>query len=164
MRLLDRIRERFQRRYDLFSDPDEYPVAVTTAGEMTIAYEPHGIDTPQTLAEIVAQAQADAEAAHEAAVTEQWGEWDQPGKPLAPVAAPAPVPPPPPVPPSDLSRIMVSQIPVPQPGDLSYDRSHRYADYLRRIGAATGTSSSLEDTGMWPRFALEPGDGKGVQL
>ena len=130
-----------------------------------MAYQPHGIDTPETLAEIIARAQADAETARESALTEQWGEWDKPGEAL-PADKPARLaPPPPPMPyPSDMSRIMVHQIAYPDPADLSADRDRHYRDMLRRVGVATGTHTSLEDTGMWALPALEPGDGTGVAL
>jgi hypothetical protein len=180
MRLLARIRERFQRRYDfskhyapepgsgVFRDPNALntPVAGgrlpgddTPTATMPATYKPHGIDTPEKLAEI--RAQAEALASQASAATETWGEWDEPAgqAPLVPAGHE-----PPPMPPSFLSRIMVSQIPSPQPGDLSYDRAHNYADYLRRIGVATGTSTDLEHTGMWALPALEPGDGTGVRL
>lgn len=130
-----------------------------TGDAPTVVYEPHGIDTAETLAAIVAKAQEDSRTAQESAETEQWGEWDEPG--TAPART---VPDPPPMPFSGVSRIMVDRIPSPEPVNLSYDSAHNYAQYLRAIGAATGTSTSLEDTGMWPRLALEPGDGTGVRL
>lgn len=164
MRLWTRIREYLKRHNDLNAgrDPvwDAAPEQAPTETMPAAVYEPHGIDTPETLAALREKAEADARAAQESAQTEQWGEWDQP-------AAPAPLVPahePPPMPPSGLSRIMVSQIPSPQPGDLSYDAAHNMADYLRRIGVATGTTTDLEQTGMWALNALEPGDGSGVQL
>lgn len=130
------------------------------------AYEPHGIDSAETLAALVARAGEDARAAQEAAETEPWGEWDEPGVPLvSEPAPPAPPSPPPPMPyPGDVSRIMVHQIDYPDPADLSPDKDRQYRAMLRRVGVATGTRTSLEDTGVWALPALEPGDGTGVPL
>jgi hypothetical protein len=169
MRLLTWVRERFQRRAILtagrdpvWDDADVWrPMAAPVTGEVTITYEPHGIDTPETLAALREKAEADALAAQASAQTEQWGTWDEPGTPLAPAAEPGP---PPPMPPSDLSRAMVSQIPFPPPNDRNFDWTHKYADYMRRVGVATGTSTDLEHTMAWGVPALEPGDGTGVKL
>jgi hypothetical protein len=156
MGILTRIRRRFQRRPDLIGrhyapEPGSGVFRDQRAHATPIAaYQPHGIDTPETLAEIVARAQADAEAAHEAATTE---------RPAAETLPPPPMPYP-----SDMSRIMVNQITYPDPADLSPDKDRHYRDMLRRVGVATGTRTSLEDTGMWALPALEPGDGTGVQL
>jgi hypothetical protein len=68
------------------------------------------------------------------------------------------------MPPSGLSRIMVSQIPSPPLNDRNFEWTHKYADYMRRVGAATGTSTDLEHTMAWGLPALEPGDGTGVAL
>lgn len=115
------------------------------------AYQPHGIDSPETLAKLRAQAEAAAAA--------------PPAVPPPPPPPPRPVGPPPPMPyPSATSRAMVHQIDYPDPSDLSPDKDRRYRDMLRRVGVATGTRTPLEDTGMWPRLALEPGDGTGTQL
>ena len=168
MSIFDRIREYLRRHNDLSAgrDPvwDDAPtatMALPVEGEMTITYEPHGIDTPEKLAEIKARAEADALAAQASAQTEQWGTWDEPGTPLAP---PAFTPPPPSPYSSDMSRAMVHQIAYPDPLDLSPDRDRKYRDMLRRVGVATGTHTSLEDTGVWALPALPPGDGSGVRL
>jgi len=179
MSILTRVRQRFRRRSDLigrvyvpepgsgvFRDPRALntPIGAEDAPTATMPaqYEPHGIDTPETLAEIVTRAQADAGAAQASAQTEQWGTRDEPGTPLAP---PAEIPPPAPMPfPSGTSRIMVGQITYPDPADLSPDKDRHYRDMLRRVGVATGTHTSLEDTGMWALPALEPGDGTGERL
>lgn len=127
---------------------------------------PHGVASDETLAEIVTRAQATAHetAAHETAATEQWGTQDEPATVLAD-APPLPDLPPPPMPyPSDVSRIMVGQIAYPDPLDLTPDKNRDYRDMLRRVGVATGTHTSLEDTGMWALPALEPGDGTGRPL
>lgn len=63
----------------------------------------------------------------------------------------------PPRPYSGISAIWVEQITYPDPG-LSFYLGRDYRETLRHIGAATGTSTSLEDTGSWPRLALEAGD------
>lgn len=161
MSILTRIRERFQRRHD-FRKHYAAEDAPTTTLPSLVPAEPHGIATPETLAEIVARAQADAVAAHEAAATEQWGTWDEPVTPLAPAAEPGP---PPPMPyPAGTSQIMVGQIAYPDPADLTPDKDRHYRDMLRRVGVATGTHTSLEDTGMWALPALEPGDGTGQRL
>ena len=157
MRLITWFRERRQRRRDYASAWDEEtallirPDAETPTAAMpapAVPYVPHGIDTPEKLAEIRAQAEADARAAQ----TEAWGAWDQPG----PALADKPAVEPPPMPPSELSRIMVSQIPAPDPDITSYDRAHSTAEYLRKIGAATGTATDMEETGFWEPAALEP--------
>ena len=109
------------------------------------AYRPHGIDTPEVLAAIRAQAYADALAAQETA---------GPVMGRVPVPPPRPVPPPP-MPCSGVSAIWVGQITYPDPSDLSYDKGRHYRETLRHIGKATGTYGSLEDTGMWPVPALE---------
>jgi hypothetical protein len=114
------------------------------------AYQPHGIDTPETLAAIVARAQEDTRAA--ASAPPQDAPADQPAKLSA-------APPPPPMPCSGVSSIWVDQITYPDPADLSYDKDRHYRETLRHIGAATGTSTSLEDTGMWSVPALEAGNG-----
>jgi hypothetical protein len=168
MSIFTRVRRRFRRRYDYSRHYAPEPGsgvfrdqrAQAAAGDApTVAYEPHGIDTPETLAEIVtrAQAEAGARAAQASAETEQWGAWDQP--PAAELAPPPPMPYP-----GDLSNVMVHRITYPDPADLSLDKDRRYRDMLRRVGVATGTHTSLEDTGMWALPALEPGDGTGVQL
>lgn len=55
---------------------DAIGVRPATGGEMAA---PHGIATPQTLTDIVAQAQAETAAAREQAPAAPWGPWDQPG-------------------------------------------------------------------------------------
>lgn len=167
MKLFDRIREYLKRHDDLSAgrDPvwDDTPTAampVAAEDAPTITYAPHGIDTPEKLAEIRAQAEADARAAHESAETGPRGEWDDP-------AGPAPLVPahdPPPMPPSELSRAMVSQIPDPPVNDRNFGWRHDYADYLRRVGVATGTTTDLEHTMAWGMPALKPGDGSGIPL
>lgn len=127
------------------------------------SYRPHGIDTAETLAAIYARAQADAETAHTSAETQAWGEWDQPGTGLADAPA-RELAPPPPMPFSGVSRIMVDRITYPDPADLSIDKDRHYRETFRLTGVATGTSGSLEDTGMWALPALEPGDGTGTRL
>jgi hypothetical protein len=171
--IFTRVRERFQRRYDIigrvyapepgsgvFRDPrvgntplsggtlavEDTPTATMPAP----AYKPHGIDTPETLAALREKAVADALAAQESAQTAQWGRWDEP-VPVVPAAHE-----PPPMPPAGLSRIMVSQIPAPDPDITNYDRAHGTAEYLRKIGAATGTWTDMEATGFWDLAALTP--------
>lgn len=168
MRFFDRIREYLRRHNDLSTGRD--PVWDDAAGQartqtMPAAdYEPHGIDTPATLAELVAKAEADAQAAQASAQTVQWGEWDEPPAALAHIPA-VEAPPPPPMPyPGELSNAMVHQITYPDPSDLSLEKDRKYRDMLRRVGVATGTHTSLEDTRMWALPALEPGDGTGVRL
>jgi len=119
------------------------------------AYEPHGIDTPETLARIRAQAEADAAAAQDAAQAQ-----------ASPVASRpvAPLPEPPPMPPSELSRAMVTLIPSPPVNDRNFSWAHEYADYMRRIGVATGTTTELEHTMAWRVPALPAGDGTGEAL
>lgn len=164
MRLLDRFREYLRRHNDLSAgrDPvwDDAPEQAPTQTMPAQAYEPHGIDTPEKLAEIRARAEADALAAQESAQTEAWGEWDKPGEPAPLVPAHEP----PPMPPSELSRAMVSQIPDPPVNDRNFGWRHDYADYLRRVGVATGTSTDLEHTMAWGIPALKPGDGTGKPL
>jgi len=118
------------------------------------AYRPHGIDTPEVLAAIRAQAYADALAAQETEPTVT-------GRVPVPPSRPAP---PPPMPPADLSRIMVAQIPPPPVNDRNFGWRHEYADYMRRAGVATGTSTDLEHTMAWGIPALKPGDGTGDPL
>ena len=153
--LLRRRPERQVSAMDFYAETD-----TQTAVLPSVPYKPHGIDTPATLAEIVAQAQADALAAQESAQTEQWGEWDEPAGPALLVPAHEP----PPMPPSGLSSIMVAQIPAPPPNDRNFGWTHEYADYMRRVGVATGTSTDLEHTMAWGIPALKPGDGTGVRL
>lgn len=164
MNILTRIREFWQRRA-AGRDPvwDDVPELAPTRTMPAVAYQPHGIDSQETLAAIVAKAQADAEAAQQSALTEAWAEWDQPGTGLAGKPA-IEAPPPPPMPFSGVSSAWVASITPPDVTDLSYDKDRRYREYLRHIGAATGTSTALEVTGTWPRLALEPGDGTGVRL
>jgi hypothetical protein len=166
-----RFRPRFLRRWLRRNDPlsardpawgDDAEYRAPAGDAPAVTYEPHGIDTPETLADLVAQADADARAAQASAETGQWFEGDEPGIPLAPVPGVLPLPPMPYSP--DMSRIMVGQIAYPDPADLTPDRNRAYRDMLRRVGVATGTHTSLEDTGMWALPALEPGDGTGVQL
>ena len=57
---------------------------------------------------------------------------------------------------SDVSRIMVDHIPAPPTDDFSVDRGRNYAEYMRAIGVATGTSTDAEETGFWSLPALEP--------
>ena len=163
MNIFDRIREYLRRRNDLSAgrDPvwDYAPGQAPTVTLPAAPYEPHGIDTPETLAALREKAEADARAAQESAQTEAWGEWDDP-------AGPAPLVPahePPPMPPSGLSRIMVAQIPSPPPNDRNFAWTHEYADYMRRVGVATGTSTDLEHTMAWGIPALKP-DGTYVRL
>jgi hypothetical protein len=127
---------------------------------------PRGVATEETLAGIVAQAQARVNG-------HDWYGHDTTAMDVPPaherpyVPAPPPPPafsPPPPMPFSGVSEIMVSRVDYPDPADLSCDKDRHYRETLRRMGAATGTSTSLEDTGTWPRLALEPGDGTGVRL
>lgn len=164
MRLLDRFREYLQRKNDLSAgrDPvwDAPPEQAPTQTMPAADYDPA---IKAKAAAIVAQAEADARAAQASAQTEAWGEWDNPGAPPATVPARI-VPEPPPMPYSAVSSAWVASIPVPDPADLSYDKDRHYREYLRHIGKATGTSTEFEDTGMWPRLALEPGDGSGVAL
>jgi hypothetical protein len=164
VRIFDRIREYLRRHNDLSAgrDPvwDEVAGQAPTQTMPAASYEPHGIDSRETLAGIIAKAQADALAAQESAQTEQWGEWDEPAGPAPLVAAHEP----PPMPPSDLSRIMVAQIPAPPANDRNFEWTHKYADYMRRVGVATGTSTDLEHTMAWGMPALKPGDGTGVRL
>lgn len=136
-------------------EPLDGPAEDTRTATMPspVPYEPHGIDTPEVLAALREQAEADARAAREAA-TQQWGTWDEPGTPLAP----------PPMPPGDLSQVMVNQIIYPDPADLSYDKDRKYRELYKRTGVATGTRASQEDTGVWALPALEPGDGTGAPL
>lgn len=163
MSILTRVRDLWQRHVGTAgSDPvwDEQEQAEQAPTETMPAAtptEPHGIATPETLAAIREQAEADARAAQEAATT--WQEAD----PVAslPVAA---LPDAPPMPPSDLSRAMVSQIPSPPLNDRNFGWRHDYADYLRRVGVATGTSTDLEHTMAWGIPALLPGDGTGEAL
>ena len=116
-------------------------------------------EVTRQIADLTAQAEAEREA---------WfglTELDNPpvhDRPYVPALADAP--PPPPMPFSGVSKIMVSQVGYPDPADLSCDKDRHYREMLRRMGAATGTSASLEDTSAWPRLALEPGDGTGVLL
>ncbi len=168
MKIFDRIREYLRRHNDLSAGRDpvwddaagQAPTETMPAAAPAITYEPHGIDTPEKLAEIKAQAEADALAAQASAATEAWGEWDEPADPAPLVPAHEP----PPMPPSGLSRIMVAQIPSPPPNDRNFEWTHKYADYMRRVGVATGTSTDLEHTMAWGMPALKPGDGTGVRL
>ena len=161
MKIFDRIREYLRRRNDLSAgrDPvwDAPPEQAPTQTMPATDYDPA---IKAKAAEIVARAEAEAQAAHASAETEPWGEWDQP-------AAPAPLVPahePPPMPPSELSRAMVSQIPDPPVNDRNFGWRHDYADYLRRVGVATGTTTDLEHTMAWGIPALKPGDGTGKPL
>lgn len=133
------------------------PAPVTAATSPTAVYEPHGIDTPETLAAIWAKAQADGEVAQESAMA-----W-QAADPIASLPV-TPMPEAPPMPPSELSRAMVSQIPDPPANDRNFSWAHQYADYMRRVAVATGTSTNLEHTTAWSVPALQPGDGTGVRL
>ena len=177
MNILDLILRRRRPRPDPFFDaPVTYPesdaqtqtmaaLAPSSSAEIrkaaaALASEPHGIATAETLQMILDRAHAEAEAA----AAEPWGDWDQPGSGLGEVPAYEPAPPPPPYP-GDLSNIMVHQIDYPDPSEYDGpDKDRHYRDMLRRVGVATGTHTSLEDTGMWPRIALEPGDGTGRAL
>jgi hypothetical protein len=169
MSIWTRVRERFHRRYDIIGRayvPERY----TPAGDLPVAAE----DTPTAtmpapdydpaikakLAELKAQAEADALAAQASAQTETWGTWDQPIGPAPSVPAHEP----PPMPPSGLSRAMVSQIPSPPANDRNFSWTHEYAEYMRRVGVATGTATDLEHTMAWGVPALKPGDGTGERL
>ncbi len=111
----------------------------------------------ETVARLAAQAEAEAEAARAAQ--------DRPAAPPAEEPVPWSLLPPPPMPyRGDLSRAMVHQIDYPDPADLSPDKDRAYRNMLRRVGVATGTHTSLEDTCTWALPALEPGDGTGVPL
>jgi hypothetical protein len=112
-------------------------------------YQPHGIDTPETLAAIVAEARTLRYAPQPPAPA--------PDVRVMPLPDPEHVPAPPPMPGSGVSAIWVDRITYPDPADLSYDKDRHYRETLRHIGAATGTSTSLEDTGMWSLPALEAG-------
>lgn len=113
------------------------------------AYSP---EIREAAAAIVAQAAAEtAQAAAQA--------WQQ----ADPIVS-LPVAPPPPMPPADLSRAMVSQIPDPPVNDRNFGWTHEYADYMRRVGVATGTSTELEHTMAWGVPALPPGDRTGTRL
>ena len=176
MSILDLFRRKPRQPRDRFlAAPVTYPEADTrteTMAALAPSYgaeirkaadaftnDPHGIATLETLQEILDRAHAEAEAA----AAQPWGDWDQPGTGLGEVPAYEPLPPPP-SPYSGVSRIMVGEIAYPDPSDLSYDKDRHYRETLRRIGVATGTSTTLEQTGVWPRIALEPGDGRGVPL
>ena len=130
-----------------------------TAALPAPAYRPHGIDTPETLAALKARAVAEARAA--SAETARWGERDKPRRVPEPPLLPAP---PPPMPPSDLSRAMVSQIPDPPANDRNFGWAREYAEYMRRVGVATGTATKWEHTTAWRVPALPPGDGTGEAI
>jgi hypothetical protein len=129
-------------------DENEPPTETRRAAES--GYQPHGIASPETLAGLVAQAQAEAASGVRVpayvpqALT--WTAWTG-----------GDAPEPPPMPCSGVSSIWVSQITYPEPGDLSYDHGRNYRETLRHIGKATGTSTSLENTASWARPALEAG-------
>ena len=112
----------------------------------------------KTLAEaarIIAQVKAEKAAGEDA----WWGltEMDMPpalDRPYVPAPEPLPAPP---MPFSGVSSIWVATIRYPDPCDFSYYQGRDYRETLRHIGKATGTSTSLEDTGSWPRLELEAG-------
>jgi len=143
------------RARNLEPEWDEQPTAALPAP----AYRPHGIDTPETLAALKARAEAEARAA--SAEAARRGERDKPGRIPEPPPLPAPLPP---MPPADLSRVMVSQIPDPPVNDRNFGWAREYAEYMRRVGVATGTATKWEHTMAWRVPALPPGDGTGEQL
>ena len=164
MRLITWFRERWQRRRDYASAWDEETaLLIRPDAEAATAAMPSPVpadepapaytqDIMEKAAAIVRQAEKDSRAAHESAQTEAWGEWDQPD----PALADKPAVELPPMPTGELSRIMVSQIKPPDPDITSYGRAHSTAEYLRKIGAATGTATDMEETGFWEPAALEP--------
>jgi hypothetical protein len=176
--IFDRIREYLRRRNDLSAgrDPvwDDAPTATMPAPVPAaepackacshLDYGPCGCPRdcgwPSCMGEraraAAAAIVAQAEAEQAQAAAKAWREAD-------PIVS-LPAAPPPPMPPSDLSRIMVSQLPSPPPNDRNFAWTHQYADYMRRVGVATGTSTDLEHTMAWGMPALEPGDGTGVRL
>lgn len=157
MNVLDRLRNR--RHAEPITGDFRDDMDVTDALAAVPDPVPHGIATPETLASILARAQA----VQDDGEGETWWGMTRMDSPPAhdrryvPQAATLAAFPPPPMPYSGISSIWVAQIAYPEPGDLSYDHARNYTETLRHVGRATGTSTSLEQMDAWPQFAIEAG-------
>ena len=147
---------RFRRRERHVADPiAELPPEVAHDETRLIAATAYHPEVSATLARLTEQAKAEKAAGEDA----WWGltEMDMPpalDRPYVPAPEPLPAPP---MPFSGVSSIWVATIRYPDPCDFSYYQGRDYRETLRHIGKATGTSTSLEDTGSWPRLELEAG-------